>query len=84
MQDSQALSERVWGLSSDLASLLINRTNLAAVEECLINSWKEAATLINSLHRAPRDLEISRKSFDSLIRSHLHATAVPVQTLLTD
>jgi hypothetical protein len=84
MQDSQALSQRVWGLSSDLASLLINRTNLAAVEECLINSWKEAATLINSLHRAPRFLGISRNLFDSLNLSRLHATAVPVQTMLTD
>jgi hypothetical protein len=83
MQDSQALSQIVGTLSSDLASLLINRTNLAAVEECLINSWKEAATLINSLHRALRVLGISRKSFDSLHLSHLHATAVPVQTMLT-
>ena len=83
MQDIIALSQRVWTLSTDFASLLINQTSLVAVEECLINSWEEAATLINSLHRPPRTLGIARRSFDAKNLSHLHAPAEALQTMLT-
>ena len=72
----------MWTLSTDFASLLINQTSLVAVEECLINSLKEARTLINSLHRAPKTLVIARRSFDALNLSHLHAPAVALQTML--
>ena len=72
----------MWTLPYDLASLLINQTSLVAVEECLIYLWEEAATLINSLHRAPKTLVIARRSFDALNLSHLHAPAVALQTML--
>lgn len=82
MQDIVPLSQRVWTLSTDFASLLINRTSLVAVEECLINSCEEAVTLINSLHRPPRTLGIARMYFDALNLSHLYALALALQTML--
>ena len=72
----------MWTLSTDFASLLINRTSLVAVEECFINSWEEAATLINSLHRPPITLGIARRSFEALNLCRLNSPAVALQTML--
>ena len=79
MQDGLSLNRSVLSLSSVLASLLINRTNLAAVaRECFNNSWTVPAKLINSLHRSLTFLGISRKPFDALNFSRLHAQVIAV------